>query len=256
MSKYINQIINDDCLNILPKLDVSSINLVIADPPYYLLNKEWDKQWLDQGDYLIWCENWFKQIHRILMFDGSFYCFQDWHLVAEYVIRLKMVFNHFHNWITWERNKGRSSNKNFKSSKEEILIFSKSKSPKFNAQEKLRPVIAPYRDDEGKPKGWYIDEEGNRVRWTGVGNVWHYTPPVWSSIEEKPFHPCQKPLAMYERIILASTNENDIVLDPFSGSGTTAVVSQKLKRRFICIERDKEYFEKSVERLKQNGKIN
>lgn len=252
MQQYINSIIKNDCFKIFPYIPVSSINLVIADAPYYLLDKDWDNQWADQAKYLIWCYKWFHEVWRVLIYDGSFYCFQDWRLVAEFAIKLKEMF-HLHNWVTWERNKGRSSTRNFKSSKEEILIFSKSKNPKFNAQEKLRPVIAPYKDDEGKPKGWYIDEEGNRVRWTGVSNVWHYTPPVWSSIEDAPIHPCQKPLAMYERIIEASTNENDIVLDPFSGSGTTAIACKKLNRRFICIESDKNYYEASLKRLENYG---
>lgn len=225
--------------------------MIVADPPYYLLNKTWDKgQWKTQEEYLEWCRSWFQECSRILKNSGSIYIFQDWRLVSEFVLELKKIFPYFHNWVTWERNKGRASKVNFKSSKEEILIFCKAKQPVFNAQTKLRPVIAPYKDEEGKPKGWIIDEEGNRVRWTGVGNVWHYTPPVWSSIEDKPFHPTQKPIMMLERIIEASSNKDDLVLDLFSGSGVCSVAAKKLGRHFIGIERDENYAKLANERLK------
>lgn len=244
-----NKLIHGNALKVLKKIPDESIDLIVTDPPYFLLNKKWDKQWEDEKEYLNWCKKWFKQCHRVLKEDGNFYVFQDWRLVSEYVIILKKVFPYFINWITWERIKGRSSKKKFKSVKEEILVFSKSKNPKFKEQKKIRPVIAPYRDKDGKPKGWFIDEEGNRVRWTGVGNVWHYTPPVWSSKKEKPIHPTQKPLMMIERIIKSSSEKNDIVLDPFAGSGTTAIACMELKRKYICIEKDKKIFKSARKRI-------
>ena len=247
-----NDIILGDALIELKKIESNSINLIVVDPPYFLLkNQKWDNQWKTETDYIDWCKQWFHECKRILKDDGSFYCFQDWRLVSEYVIELKKIFPYFQNWITWERIKGRCSNKNWKSSKEEILYFSKQKEPKFFSQKKLRPVIAPYKDEDGKPKGWFINEEGERVRWTGIGNVWHYTSPVWSSIEEKPQHPCQKPLMMIERIIEAHTNENDIVLDCFAGSGTTGIAAKKLNRNYILIEKDEEYFDIIKERMKK-----
>jgi site-specific DNA-methyltransferase (adenine-specific) len=195
----VNKIYQGDSLKIMKQIEDKSVNLICTDPPYFLLQGyKWDNQWVNKDEYLKWCVIWFQESFRILKDDGAFYCFQDWRLVAEYVIELKKIFPYFQNWITWERIKGRSSKTNWKSSKEEILYFSKSKFPKFIEQKKLRPVIAPYKDINGKPKGWFIDENGNRVRWTGVGNVWHYTPPVWSSLIEKPQHPTQKPLMLLD----------------------------------------------------------
>jgi site-specific DNA-methyltransferase (adenine-specific) len=245
-----NKIFCGDCLEILSQIKDNSVQLIVADPPYYLLNKEWDKkQWKTTEDYLNWCRLWFVECNRILDKDGSIYIFQDWRMVSEFVIELKKIFPYFRNWITWERNKGRASKTNFKSSKEEILYFSKSSTPTFHEQLKIRPVIAPYKNEDGTPKGWFCNEEGNRVRWTGVGNVWHYTPPVWSSKEEKPFHPTQKPLMMLERIIGSSSNEGDLVIDLFAGSGVASVMAKKLGRNFIGIESNKEYCKKINERL-------
>lgn len=247
----IQEIHNEDCLNVLKNIDSESVQLICIDPPYFLLkNQQWDNQWKNQKEYLDWCEIWAKECKRILKNDGAFYSFQDWRMIAEYVILLKSIFPYFQNWIAWERIKGRASSKNWKSSKEEIVYFSKSQNPKFFAQEKLRPVIAPYKDEEGKPKGWFVDEEGNRVRWTGVGNVWHYTPPVWSSKTEPPRHPTQKPLMMMERIIESATEEMDIVLDCFDGSGSTLVAAKNLKRQFIGVEKEEKFYNTCLERLK------
>jgi site-specific DNA-methyltransferase (adenine-specific) len=244
-----NKIYNIDCIDGLKEIPDESIDLIVTDPPYFLLNVDWDKQWKNEEEYLSWCFLWMKECYRVLKPSGSFYVFQDWRMVSDYVFLLKQVFPYFQNWITWERNKGRSSSTNWKSSKEEILYFSKSKKPKFHEQKKIRPVVAPYKDENGNPKGWFVDEEGNRVRWTGVGNVWHYTPPVWSSKEEKPQHPTQKPLAMIERIIVAHTDEEDIVLDLFMGSGTTAVAAKRNNRNFVGFEKNQKYYNISIERL-------
>ncbi len=250
----VNKIYNFDCLSDrgIKNIPDNSIQLIVTDPPYFLLNKEWDKQWKTEEEYLSWCSLWFHECFRVLKEDGAFYVFQDWRLASEYVIMLKKIFLFYQNNITWERIKGRSSKINWKSTKEEILYFSKIKEPKFFEQKKIRPVIAPYKDEDGKPKGWFIDEEGNRVRWTGTGNVWHYTPPVWSSIEEPPSHPTQKPLMMIERIISAHTEKENTVLDLFGGSMTTAVACDKLGINWICIEKDENYCKIGLERVNNN----
>ena len=245
----VNSVYNCDCLEVLQYIDNESIDLIVVDPPYFLRDLIWDKQWSNVNEYMEWCVKWFKESFRVLKKEGAFYCFQDWRLVSEYVIELKKIFPYFQNWITWERIKGRSSKINWKSSKEEILYFSKSKLPKFFEQKKLRPVIAPYKDENGKPKGWFVDEEGNRVRWTGIGNVWHYTSPVWSSKTEKPQHSTQKPLMLLERIISAHTIEGDLVLDFFAGSGTTGVACKKLNRNFILVEKEKKFSLLALQRL-------
>jgi site-specific DNA-methyltransferase (adenine-specific) len=242
-----------NALDYLKNIENDSIDLILIDPPYFLLkNYKWDSQWKNKDEYMDWCKIWFKESFRILKESGAFYCFQDWRMVSEYVIELKKIFPYFQNWITWERIKGRSSKTNWKSTKEEILYFSKIEQPKFFEQKKIRPVIAPYKDMDGKPKGWFVDEEGNRVRWTGTGNVWHYTPPVWSSKEEPPQHPTQKPLMMIERIIEAHTEKGDLVLDFFCGSGTTCVGAKKLERNFIGIENNEKYFQIAKERIEKS----
>jgi site-specific DNA-methyltransferase (adenine-specific) len=103
-----------------------------------------------------------------------------------------------------------------------------------------RQVIAPYTDESGSPKDWDDGEEG-RYRLTYPSNFWHdLTVPFWS-MPENTEHPTQKPEKLLAKIILASSDANAVVLDPFLGSGTTSVVAKKLNRHFIGIEIDEKF---------------
>ena len=118
-----------------------------------------------------------------------------------------------------------------------------------------RKVIAPYKDASGDPKDWTESNEG-RFRTTHPSNLWtDLTVPFWSMAENTE-HPTQKPEKLLAKVILASSNEGDLVFDPFLGSGTTAVVASKLKRHFIGVEIDETYSLLTAKRLEtaQNDK--
>lgn len=130
------------------------------------------------------------------------------------------------------------------------LVFTKGKDYTFNidAVKVQRPVIAPYRNEKGEPKDW--QEKGKqRFRLTHPSNIWtDISIPFWSMPENTP-HPTQKPEKLIAKLILASSNEGDVVFDPFLGSGTTAVTAKKLGRRYIGIEQEKEYVALACKRL-------
>jgi site-specific DNA-methyltransferase (adenine-specific) len=112
----------------------------------------------------------------------------------------------------------------------------------------LRPVIAPYRDSKGIPKDWF-EQDQKKMRLTHPSNIWtDISIPFWS-MSENTNHPTQKPEKLIAKLILASSDEGDVVFDPFLGSGTTAVVAKKLKRQFIGIEKEKEYVATALKRL-------
>lgn len=116
----------------------------------------------------------------------------------------------------------------------------------------MRPVRAPYRDDSGAPKDWQ-DNGDKRHRLTYPSNIWtDISIPFWS-MPENTSHPTQKPEKLLAKLILASSNKNDVVLDPFLGSGTTSVVAKKLQRHYIGIEREKEYVALAERRLELAG---
>ena len=161
-----------------------------------------------------------------------------------------MKFFTLRNRITWEREKGRGARANWKNSSEDIWFFTVSEQFTFNtdAVKIKRKVLAPYTEN-GAPKDWEKSGDGN-FRLTHPSNLWtDLTVPFWS-MPENTEHPTQKPEKLLAKIILASSNENDLVLDPFAGSGTTAVVAQKLNRRFTAVECDERYCLLAQKRLK------
>jgi len=112
-----------------------------------------------------------------------------------------------------------------------------------------RRVIAPYRTEDGTPKDWEEEVEGN-FRLTHPSNIWtDVTIPFWS-MPENTDHPTQKPEKLIAKLVLASSNPGEMVLDPFLGSGTSAVVAKKLGRRFLGVEINKEYCCWALKRLK------
>jgi site-specific DNA-methyltransferase (adenine-specific) len=145
------------------------------------------------------------------------------------------------NRITWEREKGRGARANWKNASEDIWFFTVSEEFTFNldAVKMRRKVLAPYTEN-GTPKDWDKTADGN-FRITHPSNLWtDLSVPFWS-MPENTDHPTQKPEKLLAKIILASTNEGDIILDPFAGSGTTAVTAKKLGRSFTAIESDERY---------------
>jgi site-specific DNA-methyltransferase (adenine-specific) len=243
------------CQNILPDIPGSSIDLIFTDPPY---NKDKsfgseDFSELDNGEYRDWFSSWFEHLVRIIKDTGSIYICADW---STSPIIYPVLEDHCHvkNRITWERNKGRGAKSNWKNVSEDIWFLTMSSNYTFNIEEvKIRKDDAlPYRDEDGNKKDWEEDEQG-RYRKTHPSNVWSdITAPFWS-MPENTDHPTQKPEKMLERIILASSNKGDIVLDPFLGSGTTSVVAKRLERQWIGIEKDGFYGCISEKRIQEES---
>ena len=145
------------------------------------------------------------------------------------------------NRITWQREKGRGSSQNWKNACEDIWFATVSDRYCFQADavRQRRRVLAPYRKN-GAPKDWEETPSG-RFRDTCASNFWDdISVPYWS-MPENTDHPTQKPEKLLAKLILAGTEPGGFILDPFLGSGTAAVVSRKLGRRFCGIEQDREY---------------
>jgi site-specific DNA-methyltransferase (adenine-specific) len=153
------------------------------------------------------------------------------------------------NRITWEREKGRGAKTNWKNNIEDILFCTVGDEYHFDVEAvKLKKrVIAPYKEN-GQPKDWENSEDGN-FRLTYPSNIWtDLSIPFWS-MPENTDHPTQKPEKLLAKIILASSKEGDVILDPFLGSGTTAAVAKKLGLNFIGIEREAIYCAYAQKRL-------
>jgi site-specific DNA-methyltransferase (adenine-specific) len=246
-----NQVIFQDMLEAIKLLPDNFVDLLLVDPPYNLTKQYGDNKFskIKDDEYEIWLENWIIEVKRCLKSDASIYVCTDWQ-------SSKMVQNvlerHFkiRNRITWEREKGRGAKANWKNCSEDIWFCTVSNDYYFDVEAvKLkRKVIAPYTNQEGDPKDWEKSEAGN-FRLTFPSNLWtDITLPFWSMPENTP-HPTQKPEKLIAKLILASSAEGDLVFDPFMGSGTTCVVSKKLGRKFLGIEKEPEYCQLAIKRL-------
>ncbi len=234
------------CQNLFEAIDYlpdEFVDLLFIDPPYNL-TKNFNGQTfnrMNHREYAEWLDGWFGKLMRILKPGATVYICGDWrssHSIFEIASSYLNVINR----ITWEREKGRGALSNWKNASEDIWHCTKSTDYKFYVDRvKLkRRVIAPYRTAHGVPKDWAEGEDG-KYRLTHPSNLWtDLTVPFWSMAENTD-HPTQKPEKLLAKIILASSDERDVVFDPFGGAGTTAVVAKKLNRQFVTVEIDESY---------------
>jgi len=249
-----DKVVWQDTFRALNYIPDNCIDLVVVDPPYNLTKVFSGKQFkaMEFKEYQKWLDKWLKKVARVLKDNGSIYICADWKTSLA-IPQIAQKYFILQNRISWEREKGRGALNNWKNCLEDIWFFTKSENYTFNldAVKLMRPVIAPYRDNKGTPKDWKETEDGKKVRFTHPSNVWtDISIPFWSMPENTP-HPTQKPEKLIAKLILASSNETDLVFDPFLGSGTTAVVAKKLNRHYLGIEREKEYVAYSEYRLEQ-----
>lgn len=246
-----DKVINQDIFEAVEYLPDNFVDLLFIDPPYNLTKKFNDISFKEMKDaeYESWLDSWLSRMKILLKENSSIYICGDWKSSAS-IFNIGSKYFKVRNRITWEREKGRGAKTNWKNCCEDIWFFTNSNQFTFNVNDvKLRrKVLAPYKDENRNPKDWNQNFSGN-FRDTFPSNIWNdITVPFWS-MQENTDHPTQKPEKLLAKIILASTNKGDIVFDPFLGSGTTAVVSKKLNRKFLGIEIDKYYCALTLKRL-------
>lgn len=232
------KIIQGDSLEILKQIPPLTIDLVIADPPYNL-GKDYGNNHDLRGfeEYLHFSRKWLNLAYEKLKPTGTIYVFMGVRFVSYlYHILDQEIGMYFNSWITWHYTQGIGKTKGFSPRHDDILMFTKSESFKFNL------------DNIRIPQKYY--RERNNMAGANPGDVWQFSHVHYSNPEREK-HPTQKPESLIERIILASSEENDSVLDPFLGSGTTARVCQQLNRNCVGIELNPEFVEMTENRLKK-----
>lgn len=231
-----------DSLAVLPLLPTEFVDLVIADPPYNLDKDFHGTQFKRTSDELYeeYTDAWIQALLPVLKQDATVYVCCDWVSSPVVAAVLKRYF-YIQNRITWQREKGRGALHNWKNGMEDIWFATCSRSYVFHMEDVKvrRRVMAPYRS-HGQPKDWEETESGN-FRNTCPSNFWDdISVPYWS-MPENTAHPTQKPEKLLAKLILASSNPGDVVLDPFLGSGSTSVTAKKLGRHFVGIEQNEQY---------------
>ncbi|MDJ1185195.1 DNA-methyltransferase [Roseofilum casamattae] len=237
------KIIHQDWLACASYLPEAFVDLLILDHPYNL-SKNYHGHLFrerDGSEYTRWFAEIMQSLESILKPTATVYVCSDW---KTSMIIAPVLDNYFYiqNRITWEREKGRGSKTNWKNNTEDIWFCTVGKDYYFNvdAVKMKKQAIAPYRDRDGEPKDW-VEEPKGKYRLTHPSNIWtDISVPFWS-MPENTNHPTQKPEKLLAKLILASSQPEDFVFDPFLGSGTSAVVARKLNRCFSGVEINLEY---------------
>ena len=233
-------IICGDALEEMAKLPDKSINLIATDPPYNLCkNYGNNSDNLEFEEYLDFTRKWLKEAKRLLTDNGSLYVFMGMRYISYvYMILEKELKMSFNSWITWHYTQGIGKTRGFSPRHDDILFFTKdAENFTFNL------------DSIRIPQKYFRNV--NNMSGANPGNVWEFSHVHYCNKNRKK-HPTQKPEALFERIILASSNEGDTVLDPFTGSGTSLRVCQQLNRNAIGIDINSDYIKMTNERLSEN----
>ena len=267
-----NTLYQGDNLSILQSLPDASVDLIATDPPFFT-QKDWgafsDKWTGGLNQYLKFMEQRAVDMHRVLAETGSLYLHCDPTASHYLKVMLDGVFGmgNFRNEIVWKRQSGRTNHTRKLYSKEHdiILFYTKTDNHYFNTQYEplTEETIKAYNRTDENGRKYYIDN-GNRQRKAksrrfyldqskgiALDTLWVKDIQLASSCNERLGYPTQKPVALYERIIKASSNQNDIVLDPFAGSGTTLDAAQSLGRKWIGIDVGDEAIQTIEQRLRE-----
>lgn len=223
----LNTISKSDCNEYMSKIPDRYIDLVIVDPPYLQTAKDNKGRMsnLAREEYLEWSKKWVWEISRVLSEDGSAYFFSgDIALDLYQIIKEYLIYKNVISWIKKNRLVTTPQLRNWFPKTELVLYFSKNQKPIWN------PIVRKYG----------IMESSN----------YQIIPNITTNMREAVKHPAQKPLALVTKFIEASSTPDSIVLDPFMGSGTTAVAAVKLGRNFLGCDTSQESIDIALERLR------
>lgn len=287
-----NTTILGNSLELMKDIDDGSVDLVIADPPYWkVVGQRWDYQWRTEADYIKWCLKWIKQVSRILRLGGTFYCFGYFRTLALLVPYLDELGLDLRQQIIVDKGmrsvSGRATKnyKMFPNTTESILFIIKDNKkfikPFLKERQKTLGLSAKQINEAMGVKSngggmWSIytgknvcEQFPTEETWNKLSKILQFNLPyrrlaqtfnpqmgftdVWRDIDfysEKRYHPTQKPLKLIGRLVSASSNEGNLVVDPFAGCGSTQLACIYLNRKYIGMEIDEDYYKSSLERIK------
>ena len=246
VDKYLNKIIQGDCLELFENIPDNSIDMAFADPPFNLKKKYNSyKDSLEFKEYLDWCEIWISEMVRVTKPSGSIFVHNipKWLTYFASILNKKADFKH---WVSWDAPTA-PMGKTLQPSHYGILFYAKN-------LKKLKFYEVRYPHKRDRKTGYLLKDYGGKKAmlhpfgplisdvWTDIHRIKHN--------KRRDSHPCQLPIHLLERLILMTTDENDVVLDPFIGTGTTAIAAKHLGRNYIGFEIDTKYVEITKEKLK------
>ncbi len=259
-----NRIHHGDCVKLLAKLPPESVDLAFADPPFnigYEYDVYHDRQSYDS--YLNWTREWMTGVVRALKPTGTF-----WLAIGdEYAAELKLICQNelkltCRSWVVWYYTFGVNCTRKFNRSHAHLFQFVKdAKQFTFNADDPAVRVPSArqlvYADGRANPQGrlpddtWVLRPQDIPDAFAADEDTWHFPRVAGTFKQRAGFHGCQMPELLLARIIRVSSNAGELVLDPFSGSGTTLTVAKKLGRRWLGFELSADYVAAASERIGQ-----
>ena len=259
VSKSLSKIHQGDCVEGMQRLPDGCIDLAFADPPFNIGYEydEYDDQ-LESDKYLEWSRKWIGQVHRVLKPGGTFWLAIGDEYAAELKIESQKLGFHCRSWCIWYYTFGVHCQRKFTRSHAHLFHFVKDKknftfNPAAVRVPSARQLV--YKDSRAAKDGrmpddtWILRPQDCVDGFTRDEDTWYF-PRVNGTFKERAgFHGCQMPEQLLGRIIRSCSNENDVVLDPFSGSATTLAVAKKLERQFLGFELSKEYSVQGMKRL-------
>lgn len=259
-----NSIIQGDALKILKKINEKSVDLVYLDPPFYTQDKHsllsktnveysFDDKWNDMDDYLHFMQERLFECKRILKNTGSIFLHCDRNASHYLKVLMDKVFGmaNFQSEIIWSYKRWSNSKKGLLNNHQVILFYSKTKKFKFNKIYKeysettnVDQILQERARNENGKSVYKLDKNGETVvgqskKGVPLSDVWEI-PFLNPKAKERVGYPTQKPIILLEQIIKLVTDEDDLVVDPFVGSGTTAVAAKMLNRKYIGIDKSKD----------------
>lgn len=249
LEKYINKIIQSDCLILFEDIPDNSIDVTFADPPFNL-KKKYSKYHdsLEFQQYLNWCEKWIKEIIRVTKPTGSIFI----HNIPRWLTYYARFLNNladFKHWISWDAPTS-PMGKTLQPAHYGVLFYAKD-------AKRIKFYEIRYPHKRCRKCGYLLKDYGGKKEtlhpfgplasdvWTDIHRIKHN--------KYRDSHPCQLPMHLLERIILMSSDEGDIVLDPFMGTGTTAIAAKRLGRKYIGFDIDEKYINITERKLEQDN---
>lgn len=272
----LNSVITGDACEVLKNISDSSVNLVYLDPPFFSQKEHelrsrsngriysFDDKFSSKVEYISFISLILKEIRRILTNDGSIFLHCDRYASHYLRIELDEIFgeNNFQSEIIWSYKRWSNSKKGLLNAHQNIYFYSKTKNFKFNQfytdyspSTNIDQILQErVRNSNGKSE-YKKDAKGNVIltsekKGVPLSDVWEI-PFLNPKAKERCGYPTQKPVKLIQRIIELVTNDGDIVLDPFCGSGTTCVAAKSLNRKFIGIDKNPDAIELSKKRLSE-----
>jgi len=236
-----------DCIIWLRSLEDESVDLIFADPPYNIKKAEWDS-FESQEEYVNWSVSWIQEAARVLKPTGTLYICGFSEIIADIKLPALKYFKGCR-WLIWNYKNKANLGSDWGRSHESILHFRKSKKFTFN----IDSIRIPYSNHTLKYPLHPQAETSQYGNGNNHGKLWEPNPlgakpkdvieipTTCNGMNEKTPHPTQKPEELLRKMVLASSNPDDLILDPFLGAGTTAVVAEQLGRKWKGCDTSLEY---------------